>query len=127
MNNEKLIWAGIACVVVFLLNLFFGCSSYGAGSGVDTFTDGARSAQRLEDSFESLIGTIDRASGRLDDIRVTAGAIQGDGERLEFIIGEYDREMGRLRAEIIKVRAQMGAGQADGIYTGDNLLSGDNP
>jgi hypothetical protein len=124
--NEKIIPAWSACIIVLFFGILFGCA--GARPATDgAFIYGARSAQRFEDAFFELAGTVERASRRLDDIRVTAGSIQDASIRLGFIINEYDTELYRLRAQVASLRAQVGDINEYNDSTGFDFSVGDNP
>lgn len=97
---------GGACLLVFLL---CSCRSArgAAGEYIDAVASNQRAAGRAEMAVESLANAVDASRERLGNVARTGEGIASGIERLEYLFGEYEREVDRLLREIERIRAEI--------------------
>lgn len=103
--------AGLFLYAVFMLFyslLLGGCQSAGlSGKDAELVERHSRNLGRIEGTANALADTIADSRERLEII-TRAGERIGDGiDRLDYLFGEYEREVGRLLDEIDRLRQQI--------------------
>lgn len=132
MKNEKIALFFIkrmACIAVFALAMLFaGCATTGfQGKDSELIAANARNIGRIESTVEALDGTISDSRERLEIVGRAGQKIRDAGERLDFLLGEYESEVERILNEVDNLRARLqevdessssGMGNPDQPYSG---------
>lgn len=115
-DGEKIIFV-FACVVA-LCGVFTGCET----TRIDDSGIVGRNSHyigRLEATIASLDATIGDSRERIADSVKQSKSIADGLERLEFLFGRYEQEVGKLLAEIGRIRNQIEAeGENDSMDSG---------
>ena len=120
MKIHEKFWKGyfiglvISCFLILLFSLLFGGCSTARLSGDDTglVSAGARAAGRLEGTVKELDRTVENSRERIGIVVRASERLESGVDRLEYLFGEYEQEVGRLLDEIDRIR-----GEAEGEGT----------
>lgn len=115
-NVEKILFVFV-CVIA-LCGVFTGCET----TRIDDSGIVERNScyiGRLEATVASLDATIGDSRERIADSVKQSKSIADGLERLEFLFGRYEQEVGKLLSEIERIRSQIEAkGENDGMDSG---------
>lgn len=110
------IWIIVLVCVAVLCPLFFtGCQSARLpGDDVELVSASSRAAGRLEGTVKELDRTITDSRERIGIVVRASERIADGVDRLEYLFGEYEQEVGRLLDEIDRIRNEAESeGEAD--------------
>lgn len=93
----------------------------------DIIAGNSRAAGQLEATIAALDGTVNSSRERIADIIETGRSITDGLDRLEYLFGQYESEVGRLLGEIDRIRSEIeiqsksnnGGGNNSGVIRGD--------
>ena len=107
MRKNDEIHIVLCCFACIVCLLFGGCVSTGLqGKDYELVSANARNAGRIESTAGSLADCLDRSQERLELVARASERIEDGVSRLEYLLDEYEREVGRLCDEIDRLRAQ---------------------
>ena len=120
--NDTVLSCFITGLLVFCITLFgAGCQSARlSGDDAGLVAASARAAGRLEGTVKELDRTITDSRERIGIVVRASERITDGIDRLEYLFGEYEQEVGRLLDEIDRIR-----GEAES--KGSDNQDGDSP
>lgn len=97
----------LGLAVMFCMGILGGCATAGLqGKDFELVSSNARYLGRSERISEDLGECIERSSERLEIVARASKNIEDGIDRLTFLLGEYEREVGKLCDEIDRLRKQ---------------------
>lgn len=105
-RNEKKSSIVFICVCLLLSFIFIGCCTNRKPDAdvSDVIAGNSSAVGKLETTISALDGTVSDSRARIANVIETSRSITDGIERLEYLFGEYEREVNRILNEIDRIR-----------------------
>lgn len=121
----------IFCIALFVVALVFCCLFGGCSStrglqaeDAELVSANTRNLGRIESTVDALDATVRSSNERLEIVARAGERIRDAGQRLEYLFGEYEREVDRLLDEIDTLRVKLQEGEKDQVDARTGVDSG---
>ena len=115
----------ITLVVMFAVfvcsALFSNCAGTRHRDAGESFCRDSYAAGKLEATVKELDRTTSDSRERIRNAVKASRSIEDGIERIEFLFGKYEQEVGRLQNEIDRIRAQAECKEESSAYTRRNI------